>query len=113
MEIQYYDLKIHMNIVHGDAYVPTEDDDDAEEVEEETEDEFNSGDESEVENRGGGRKRRKRLKENSKGPLTYDIRNVSYSLDPPFVIVRLTQPISTLAFELDRVGSSSEQNEFK
>ena len=110
MEIQYYDLKIHMNIVHGDAYVATED----EEENEETEDEFNSGDESEVENRGGGgRKRRKRLKENSKGPLTYDIRNVSYSLDPPFVIVRLTQPISTLAFELDRVGSSSEQNEFK
>ena len=62
MEMQYYDLKIHMNIVHGDAYVPTEDDGDEDE-DEETEDElFNSGDESEVENR----KRKRKSRENSK-----------------------------------------------
>ena len=67
MEIQYYDLKIHMNIVHGDAYVPTEDDEEMEGEETDDEDEFNSGDESEVENR--KRKRRRvnsKLKENSK-----------------------------------------------
>ena len=51
-EVQYYDLKIHMNIVHGDAYVPTEDDEEEAEEETDDEDEFNSGDdESEAENR--------------------------------------------------------------
>ena len=63
MEMQYYDLKIHMNIVHGDAYVPTDDDGDDDEDEDDTEDElFNSGDESEVENK----KRKRKSKENSK-----------------------------------------------
>ena len=58
MPLQYYDLKIHMNIVHGDAYVPTEDEGETED--EDDEDEFNSGgDESEVENSGGSRKRKR------------------------------------------------------
>ena len=64
MEMQYYDLKIHMNIVHGDAYVPTDDDGDDDEDEDDTEDElFNSGDESEVENR---KRRKRKSRENSK-----------------------------------------------
>ena len=63
MEMQYYDLKIHMNIVHGDAYVPTDDDGDDDEDEDDTEDElFNSGDESEVENKKRKRKSRENLK---------------------------------------------------
>ena len=55
MEMQYYDLKIHMNIVHGDAYVPTEDDDE-ETDDEEDENNSDGGNDSELEN---GRKRKR------------------------------------------------------
>ena len=48
-----------MNIVHGDAYVPTEYEDEGETEDEDDEDELNSGDESEVENSGGSRKRKR------------------------------------------------------